>query len=47
MYAGTISTRYAKALMAFAKEVGAGYAVYQEAITLEQNFRLIPELYHA
>lgn len=47
MNAGTISMRYAKALLEFSNEAGIGYVVYQEAISLEQNFRIIPELYHA
>lgn len=39
MYIGTISMRYAKALLAFANEAGVGYDVYQEALVFEHSFK--------
>lgn len=44
MYTGTISMRYAKALLMFANEAGVAEKVYQEALTLRKSFRQIPEL---
>lgn len=46
MYTGTISMRYAKALLMFANESGVAGQVYQEALTLRKSFREIPELRH-
>ena len=47
MYIGAISTRYAKALLAFAGDAGVASAVYQEALTLRRSFRDVPELRQA
>ena len=47
MYIGAISMRYAKALLAYADEAKVEYVVYQEALTLEQSFKAVPELRHA
>lgn len=47
MYIGVISTRYAKALLAFAYDAGVASAVYQEALTLRRSFREVPELRQA
>lgn len=44
MYTGTISMRYAKALLMFANETNVAEKVYQEALTLRKSFRQIPEL---
>lgn len=46
MYIGTISMRYAKALLMFANEAGVASKVYQEALTLRKSFREVPELRH-
>lgn len=44
MYIGTISMRYAKALLAFANEGKVAYIVYQQALILEKSFKEVPEL---
>lgn len=46
MYTGTISMRYAKALLAFANEAGVAATVYKETLTLWKSFREVPELRH-
>lgn len=46
MYTGTISIRYAKALLAFANEANVATSVYKEALTLRKSFREVPELRH-
>lgn len=46
MYTGTISMRYAKALLAFANEANVSATVYKEALALRKSFREVPELRH-
>ena len=36
--------RYARALLMFANEAGVASQVYQEALTLRQSYRQVPEL---
>ncbi len=47
MYIGTLSMRYAKALLAFANEAGVAAKVYQEALTLRKSYRQVTELQKA
>ena len=47
MNTGTISMRYARALLMFANEAGVSAQVYQEALTLRKCFREVSELRHA
>lgn len=47
MYTGTISIRYARALLMFANEAGVASKVYQEALTLRKSFRQVLELRQA
>lgn len=47
MYTGTISMRYARALLMFANEAGVAGRVYQEALTLRRSFREVSELRQA
>ncbi len=47
MYTGTISMRYAKALLLFANEAGVAADVYQEALRLRKSFREVTELRQA
>ena len=47
MYTGTISMRYARALLMFANEAGVADVVYQEALTLSKSFREVPALRQA
>lgn len=47
MYTGTISIRYARALLMFANEAGVASNVYQEALTLRKSFRQVLELRQA
>ena len=44
MNTGAISMRYARALLMFANEAGVASQVYQEALTLRQSYRQVPEL---
>lgn len=44
MYVGTISMRYAKALLAFANEAEVGSVIYQEALVFERSFKEVPDL---
>ena len=47
MYTGTISMRYARALLMFANEAGVADVVYREALTLRRSFREVPALRQA
>lgn len=47
MYTGTISMRYARALLMFANEAGVADLVYREALTLRRSFREVPALRQA
>ena len=44
MYIGTLSMRYAKALLAFANEAGVASSVYGEAMSLNNHWRTIDML---